>query len=423
MERDERGADEDVEEPGRPEPELVASSWSAEPVDSPPADEPEEAQPDYYAVLGVPPGSGRRTIAEAYDRLSSELQPDVNAPPKDEERLRAVNQAFDFLDDGKRRAEYEQSRGITPIPDARRGLFADRRTLAALGLIIGGVVAIVAAGAVLVLALSDDGGTTCVAGNGQTVTTANGVEYEDISVCDGPALNVGDQAEVNYVGQLEDGTEFASTYKSGDVFRFLFGQAAVINGWDEGLAGMTVGSKRKIKIPSSVYGEENVSADVIPPGSTLVFEVEVAGRTPRTGPLATPTPILPTQVPTTAPQSPPEVTDETITTASGLKYIDIETGAGATADAGHTVVVNYTGWLQDGGTKFDSSLEKSQPLSLSLGTGGVIPGWDEGLTGMKVGGKRRLIIPPELAYGADGYPPLIPANATLIFDVELLDVR
>jgi peptidylprolyl isomerase len=426
MERDERGADEEVEqEPAwrEPEPEPAASSGSAEPESPQPADEAGESQPDYYAVLGVPPGSDRRTIAQAYDRLSRELQPDVSAPATDPERMLAVNQAFDFLDDGQRRADYNRSRGITHIPEARRGLFADRRALAALGLILSGVVAIAAAGTVLVLSLTDDGGTACRPGDGQKVTTANGVEYEDITICGGPALTSGDQVEVNYVGRLEDGTEFANTYNAGDVFRFPYGQASVINGWDEGLAGMTVGSKRRIKIPSSVYGEENVSADVIPPGSTLVFEVEVVSRTPNSGPAASPTPALPTQVPTTAPQSPPEVTGETITTASGLKYIDIEAGTGATAEAGRTVVVNYTGWLQDGGTKFDSSLERSEPLSFPLGTGGVIAGWDEGVAGMKVGGKRRLIIPPELGYGADGYPPVIPANAALIFDVELLDVR
>ncbi len=119
---------------------------------------------------------------------------------------------------------------------------------------------------------------------------------------------------------------------------------------------------------------------------------------------------------------PPSVSGEPTTTASGLQIIDIEVGGGESPQTGQTVVVHYTGWLADG-TKFDSSLDRGQPFSFTIGTGQVIDGWDEGVATMKVGGKRRLIIPPELGYGAGGYPPIIPANAQLIFDVELLEIR
>ena len=119
---------------------------------------------------------------------------------------------------------------------------------------------------------------------------------------------------------------------------------------------------------------------------------------------------------------PPSVSGETTTTASGLQFIDIEEGSGASPQTGQTVVVHYTGWLADG-TKFDSSVDRGQPFSFSIGTGQVIKGWDEGVATMKAGGKRRLIIPPELGYGAGGYPPIIPANAQLTFDVELLEIR
>ena len=106
----------------------------------------------------------------------------------------------------------------------------------------------------------------------------------------------------------------------------------------------------------------------------------------------------------------------------GLKYTDEQVGTGAVATPGKTAVVHYTGWLLDG-TKFDSSRDRNQPFSFPLGAGQVIKGWDEGVAGMKVGGKRTLIVPPALGYGARGAGGVIPPNATLKFEVELLDVR
>jgi FKBP-type peptidyl-prolyl cis-trans isomerase len=111
-----------------------------------------------------------------------------------------------------------------------------------------------------------------------------------------------------------------------------------------------------------------------------------------------------------------------ITTKSGLKYIDEKVGDGAEAKAGNTVDVHYTGWLKDG-TKFDSSKDRGQPFSFPLGKGRVIKGWDEGVAGMKVGGKRKLIIPSELGYGKRGAGGVIPPDAELTFEVELLKVK
>ncbi|MGD2116466.1 MAG: FKBP-type peptidyl-prolyl cis-trans isomerase [Acidobacteriota bacterium] len=105
-----------------------------------------------------------------------------------------------------------------------------------------------------------------------------------------------------------------------------------------------------------------------------------------------------------------------------LEITDIEQGDGTEAASGHQVDVHYTGWLEDG-TKFDSSVDRGQPFSFRLGGGQVIPGWDRGVAGMKVGGKRKLVIPPDLGYGTRGAGGVIPPNATLVFEVELLGVR
>ena len=114
--------------------------------------------------------------------------------------------------------------------------------------------------------------------------------------------------------------------------------------------------------------------------------------------------------------------NQEVTTPSGLKYVDQAVGTGDVAVVGKNVSVHYTGWLENG-KKFDSSVDRGQPFSFPLGAGRVIKGWDEGVQGMKVGGKRKLTIPSDLGYGSRGAGGVIPPNATLIFDVELLGVR
>lgn len=115
----------------------------------------------------------------------------------------------------------------------------------------------------------------------------------------------------------------------------------------------------------------------------------------------------------------PMTEENVVTTDSGLKYVDIVEGTGATPQKGQTVSVHYTGTLENG-TKFDSSRDRGQPFQFPLGAGRVIKGWDEGIATMKVGGQRKLIIPPDLGYGSRGAGGVIPPNATLLFDVELL---
>jgi FKBP-type peptidyl-prolyl cis-trans isomerase FkpA len=145
----------------------------------------------------------------------------------------------------------------------------------------------------------------------------------------------------------------------------------------------------------------------------LSFSCAVAAQTSnhRTTPVRVPNTNAPTKVP-----------GDGVKTESGLQYWDIKVGTGQEAKSGDKVKVHYTGWLTSG-KKFDSSVDAQKPYSFTLGQGSVIKGWDEGVAGMKVGGKRQLRIPPELAYGEDGYKKIIPANATLIFDVQLLSIN
>jgi FKBP-type peptidyl-prolyl cis-trans isomerase FkpA len=140
--------------------------------------------------------------------------------------------------------------------------------------------------------------------------------------------------------------------------------------------------------------------------AAIVFAQTTARKKPAAHPAAGPT----------------AVTGDPVKTASGLEYWDIKVGTGPTAAAGQTVKVHYTGWLTTG-KKFDSSVGTSSPFEFKLGASEVIKGWDEGVDGMKVGGKRQLHIPPDLAYGEKGYEGVIPANSTLIFDVQLVAVE
>ena len=197
------------------------------------------------------------------------------------------------------------------------------------------------------------------------------LQITDLVIGDGAEATKGMRISVHYTGKLMDGTVFDSSLTRGQPFEFILGAGQVIRGWDEGFTGMKVGGKRKLVIaPEYGYGDYG-AGDVIPPKATLEFEVELLDV-------------------------------EKIPEPGQLKIEEV-------------------GKLTDG-TIFDSSIPRGEPIEFELGRGMVIPGWEQGIAGMKVGGKRILTIPYNLAYGSRGYPGVIPPYATLVFDVELTKV-
>lgn len=239
-------------------------------------------------------------------------------------------------------------------------------------------------------------------------TTESGLQYVVLEEGSGESPGQGSLVEVHYTGTLEDGTVFDSSYDRGSPIEFPLGLGQVIPGWDEGIALMKEGGKARLIIPPDLaYGEQG-SGGVIPPNATLVFDVELVSVAP---------------APPPPPEAPAEIDEADYTTTdSGLMYYDFEEGTGESPESGQTAVVHYTGWLENG-TMFDSSLTRGRPFSFPVGMGQVIPGWDEGVASMKIGGKRQLVIPSELGYGERGAGDAIPPNATLIFEVELLEVQ
>lgn len=238
-------------------------------------------------------------------------------------------------------------------------------------------------------------------------TTSSGLRYCEVTVGNGEIPAAGQQVVVHYTGWLEQGARFDSSLERGEPFGFTLGAGMVIPGWDEGLATMRIGGRRVLVIPPALgYGERDMG--LIPPGSTLVFDVSLLGVAP-----PRPSP----------PDSPPVVAPEAVVeTASGLRYAELVAGSGAPPQPGQSVRVEYTGWLADG-TRFDSSWSRSSPIEYRHGQGHVIAGWEEGLSTLGVGGQRVLYIPAALAYGDPGRPPKIPPGSDLTFVIELVEVE
>lgn len=237
----------------------------------------------------------------------------------------------------------------------------------------------------------------------QLTASDTGLQYYDLVAGTGDEAVKSATVATHYTiwVKTDAGFDYIDTSLRDEPLEFVIGRGdMVFPGWDEGVIGMKVGGKRYLVIPPDL-GMGDQDNGMVPANSTLVMEIEL-------------TSVVPPQVATVV-----EEADYTVT-ESGLKFFDLVEGTGEAAAAGQTLVVNYTGWLEDG-TQFDTSVGGS-PYTFALGAGNVIAGWDEGLVGMKPGGKRQLVIPAALGYGDSG-SGMIPGGATLIFEVELVEIQ
>ncbi len=235
-------------------------------------------------------------------------------------------------------------------------------------------------------------------------TTASGLKYIIHEKGKGVQPKPGEKVTVHYEGRLMNDTIFDTSYKRGQPFTFTLGQGQVIKGWDEGIALLNEGDSATFIIPPDLgYGQQ--SAGPIPANSTLKFTVKLVKVLPE----------IKVEPYNTAGK-------DTIKTPSGLKLIIVseKNRNNERPSKGSTVKVHYTGYFEDGKV-FDSSVKRGEPISFPIGKGRVIPGWDEGISLLKVGDKVRFLIPYQLAYGEAGRAPVIPAKTNLIFDVELID--
>lgn len=257
------------------------------------------------------------------------------------------------------------------------------------------------------------------------VVTDSGLKYWDIKVGEGPSPSDNTIFKVHSTGWLQSGKVFEST-KFGEVPATLSLKWGV-KGWSEGVRGMKVGGIRRLEVSPELGFGELGRPPAVPPNETLVYELELL-EVMEMPSQAEQTFSDPNEFPEVVRGKPGPPVPQTrvdgitpVTTESGLKYWEIKEGTGPAPQPDSTVKVHYSGWLTDG-RMFDSSVQRGEPATFSLQ--GVIKGWTEGVGSMKVGGKRRLEIPPQLGYGKRGHAASqIPPGATLIFEIELLEVK
>jgi peptidylprolyl isomerase len=235
----------------------------------------------------------------------------------------------------------------------------------------------------------------------QPVTLPSGLKYIVHKKGGGQQAAAGDRVTVKYAGRLENGKQFDA-----GTIPFTLGVGQVIPGWDEGIAQLKVGDSATLYIPAQLgYGEMGAGAD-IPPNSNLIFEVVLKNvqKPMRHDPFNA-------------------AGKDTITNPSGLRYCIIsEPADGSTLQDGQQVAIHYAGYLVDG-RKFDASYDRMEPMRFQLGKAGFVQGWMEALSFVKNGGQYKLFIPGHLAYGERGYPGVIPPNATLVFDMHIVEVN
>ena len=269
----------------------------------------------------------------------------------------------------------------------------------------------------------------------------DGIKIFDIVEGEGESPKIEDMVTVRYTGWLDGGCVFDSTYARGEDAELLL--VALIPGWRQAMLTMKPGGSRRVEIPSSLGYRELGSPPVIPGNATLTFEIELIAVLTPTQAIATATamaanvtaPPIPTATPEggpivscdnagypeSAPQYDDITEDQYTDEPSGIRVFDTNVGDGSAVNPANTVDVHYTGWLVADGCVFDSSY--SRGASVSFPVGGVIPGFRDAILGMKVGGQRRVYIPADQGYGAQGAGGAIPPNADLVFDIVLDSVR
>lgn len=246
----------------------------------------------------------------------------------------------------------------------------------------------------------------CSCDRQETWTTESGIRITEIAEGDGPSPAVGEAVSIRYTARHLDGDVFEGTPPDGEPARFIVGRGQLLPGFEEGLSTMRKGGKRIVVIPPELAYGKGGRPPLVPPDTWIELELELVEIEPG------PPPIQPWS----------DAGREIIALDNGLQFVDFEIGDGEFPVFGGRIVVHYSGFLGDG-TLFDSSYYRGAPVELEMSAKKLIPGWAQALLSMREGGKRKLIIPPSLGYGSEGFPGKVPPDATLIYDIELLKVE